>query len=138
MRAVLDTNVLISGLVFGGKPLPVMELIFSGGCEQVVSEPALKELERKLSTKFGWRSPAIALALEAIRDRAVIVSPSEAVTECIDPKDNMFLEAAVEGRADCIVSGDKHLLRMKRFRGIDIWTVDEFLRRMGRENPVRP
>jgi putative PIN family toxin of toxin-antitoxin system len=70
--------------------------------------------------------------LEAIRDRAVIVSPSEAVTECIDPKDNMFLEAAVEGRADSIVSGDKHLLRMKRFRGIDIWTVDEFL------NPGRP
>lgn len=53
------------------------------------------------------------------------------VTDCSDPKDNMFLEAAVEGRADCIVSGDKHLLRMKTFRGVDILTVGQFLDRMG-------
>ena len=132
MRAVLDTNVLISGLVFGGKPLAAMEVFFSGRCELVVSEPALKELDRKLSTKFGWRSPAIALALETIRDRASIVSPSFALTDCVDPDDNRILEAALEGRADCIVSGDKrHLLRMKVFRGIKIMTVNDFLERIG-------
>ena len=43
----------------------------------------------------------------------------------------MFLEAAVEGRAGCIFSGDKHLLRMKGFRGVDILTVSQFLDRMG-------
>jgi putative PIN family toxin of toxin-antitoxin system len=105
MPVVLDTSVLISGLVFGGKPLAVMEFIFSGRLDLVVSEPALLELEQKLSTKFGWRSTAIALALETIRDQAMIVVPSVALTDCIDPKDNMFLEAAVAGAADCIVSG---------------------------------
>jgi hypothetical protein len=109
-----------------------MEFIYSGGCDLVVSEPALKELEQKLSIKFSWRRQAPALALETIRDRARIVSPGVALTECIDPKDNMFLEAALAGEADCIVSGDKHLLRMKVFRGIKIMTVNDFLLSVGR------
>jgi predicted nucleic acid-binding protein len=53
------------------------------------------------------------------------------LTDRVDPDDNMFLEAAVAGAADCIVSGDKHLLRMKQFRGIEILTVNDFLLRVG-------
>jgi predicted nucleic acid-binding protein len=63
-------------------------------------------------------------------DVAEMVAPNESVTDCVDQDDTMFLEAAAEGRADCIVSGDKHLLNMKSFRGIEILTVDGFLSRM--------
>ncbi len=69
--------------------------------------------------------------MEVIRRNAIAVEPNLVVTDCSDPKDNMFLEVAAEGRADCIVSGDKHLLRMKAFRGADILTVGQFLDRMG-------
>lgn len=64
-------------------------------------------------------------------DAAEIVEPCFAITECADPDDNRILEAAVEGRADCIVTGDRrHLLRMKAFRGIEIITVNDFLARL--------
>lgn len=132
MRAVLDTNVYISGLVFGGKPRAGIEFVFSGGCRLVVSEPILNELSRKLSTKFGWRNSEIDLALRTIRDNATVVSPSEVVTDCADPDDNRILEAAQAGAANFTVSGDKkHLLRMKSFRGIAIISVDDFLTSLG-------
>jgi uncharacterized protein len=60
---------------------------------------------------------------------AEVVSPDFELTECQDPDDNRILEAAVAGHADVIVSGDKHLLRMNRFRGTQILTVDDFLSR---------
>jgi predicted nucleic acid-binding protein len=78
MRVVLDTNVLVSGLVFGGKPLAVMEVFFSGRCELVVSEPVLKELEQKLSTKFGWRS----LALSRVGVRGILGWGETRVERC--------------------------------------------------------
>lgn len=59
-----------------------------------------------------------------------MVSPEFELTDCVDPDDNCILEAAVTGRADCIVTGDNHLLRMKAFRGIEILTVHDFLLRM--------
>jgi putative PIN family toxin of toxin-antitoxin system len=131
MRVVLDTNVFISGLVFGGKPQAAIELVLSDGL-LIVSDPILEEVARKLPAKFGWRNSAVELAVRTIRASATLVSPRLAVTDCPDPNDNMFLEAAVEGTADCIVSGDKHLLRMKVFRGIKIMTVNDFLMRLGR------
>ena len=109
----------------------ILELVLSGGCELVLSDPILKELRRKLSTRFGWRDAEIDLALEIFRDSATIVSPCLVVADCVDASDNMFLEAAVEGRADCIVSGDRHLLRMGSFRGTEILTVAQFLERIG-------
>jgi putative PIN family toxin of toxin-antitoxin system len=131
MRVVFDTNVFISGLIFGGKPQVAMEFVLSDGCTLIVSEPILEELGRKLLTKFGWLNPAVDSAVKTIRDSATAVAPDLVLTDCVDPDDNMFLEAAVEGRADCVVSGDQHLLRMKRFRGIEILTVSDFLLRIG-------
>jgi len=55
------------------------------------------------------------------------------LSACDDPDDDRILEAAVEGCADCIVSGDKHLLRMKTFQGIEILKVGEFLLRIASE-----
>jgi predicted nucleic acid-binding protein len=62
-----------------------------------------------------------------------MVRPEFVITECVDPDDNRILEAAVEGRADCIVTGDNHLLRLREFRGIPILTAHDFLLRLESE-----
>ena len=67
-----------------------------------------------------------------------MVTPEFELTDCQDPDDNRILEAAVAGRADCIVSGDKrHLLRMGTFRGIEIVTASDFLLRLDPAAPPR-
>jgi putative PIN family toxin of toxin-antitoxin system len=65
--------------------------------------------------------------INLIRLRGELVSPSRQIDACRDPEDNRFLEAADEGNADVIVSGDAVLLDMKEFEGIRILTVAEFL-----------
>jgi predicted nucleic acid-binding protein len=71
------------------------------------------------------------LAVADIRGAAQLVEPHLAIIDCADPDDNRILEAAVAGHADYIVTGDKrHLLRMKAFRGIEMITVNDFLRRL--------
>ena len=111
MRVVIDTNVFVSSLVFGNKPREAAASAMLGLCELVVSEAILKELARILSGKFGWESGLVSLAVADIRRTADVVEPHLVLTDCADPDDNRILEAAVEGRADCIVSGDRrHLL----------------------------
>lgn len=128
---VLDTNVLISALVFGGRPLEAVEFCLSGGCKLIASEPILAELAGILSGKFRWQQREIRDAVERIRQFSDVVDPEIVVTDCSDPDDNRILEAAVAGAADFIVSGDKHLRRMKAYRGIEILNVGGFLSRMG-------
>jgi putative PIN family toxin of toxin-antitoxin system len=131
MRVVLDTNIYVSGLGYGGKPELVLDEMGLAEYTLLVSEDILMELEEVLSLKFGWSPRSVASALTRIRDAAEMVSPQQTVSECADPDDNRILEAALEGEADCIVSGDKHLLRMKSFRGIQILTASDFLSRRG-------
>jgi uncharacterized protein len=85
-----------------------------------------------LIEKFGWSQAKAAVSIRGIRQAAEVVVPKVRVADCEDPDDNQILEAAVEGVADVIVSGDKHLLRMKMYRGIEILTIGEFLSQAGR------
>jgi hypothetical protein len=61
---------------------------------------------------------------------ADVVKPDIVLSDCEDPDDNRILEAAVAGGVECVVSGDRHLLRMKVFRGVEIVNVDEFIDRI--------
>jgi uncharacterized protein len=130
MRVVLDTNIYISGWGFGGKPALVLDAIALPRVTLIATNEILAELEDVLSKKFGWPRRSIDSALEKIRNTAAMVNPSFVLTDCADPDDNRILEAAVAGVADCIVSGDNHLLRMKTFRGIEILTPGDFLLRL--------
>jgi putative PIN family toxin of toxin-antitoxin system len=65
--------------------------------------------------------------LGALLREAIVVDTMEVVRACRDPKDDMYLELAVSGKATCIVSGDQDLLLLNPFRGIPIITPDEFL-----------
>jgi putative PIN family toxin of toxin-antitoxin system len=126
MRAVVDTNVFFSALrvvPVPGRLSPPGQLLLRAGWGDftlIMSEAILAELEGVLERKFQWEQSRLAATMARIRDMSEIVHPSLTVADCRDPDDNRILEAAIEGRADLIVSGDKDLLDMKAFRGIEI------------------
>jgi putative PIN family toxin of toxin-antitoxin system len=129
VRVVADTNVLVSALIFpGGSPEAFYRLVLEGQIELVTSRPLLVELGRVLVDKFGWEPQRAEEAVEQVIRLAEIVEPREAVSELeADPADNRVLEAAAEGGADAIVSGDRHLLGLGSWRGIPIEAPAAFL-----------
>ena len=132
MRVVADTNVFISALVFGGLPGRFLDLALRRKFTLVISKALLDELDEKLRGKFAV-SESDALAIRArLEDNATVVDPDfelNAVPD--DPDDNRVLECALAGKADYIISGDRHLLRIGNFEGIAIVTVRQFLETAG-------
>lgn len=129
MRVVLDTNVLVSALVFpGGPPEAVYRMAIEKRFELVTSPPLLAELGRVLTEKFGRDLPAAREAVGGVSSVGTIVRPSRrlAVVDA-DPDDNRVLEAAVTGKADVIVSGDRHLRALGAWEGIRILDPSSFL-----------
>jgi len=129
-RVTLDSNVYLSGFVFGGKPKRVLEMAIDGEIEVAVSDPIIQEVRRHLLGKFGWSEPRAAEAVESITEFAKHVTPTEAIdTVPTDPDDNRVLECAVSAGSQTIVTGDDDLLRIVAFRGIEIVRVADFLTR---------
>jgi len=129
-RVTLDSNVYVSGFVFGGKPKRVLEMAIDGEIEVAVSDPIIQEVRRHLLGKFGWSEPRAAEAIESITEFAKHVTPTEAIdTVPTDPDDNRVLECAVSAGSQTIVTGDDDLLRLVAFRGIEIVRVADFLTR---------
>ena len=88
-RVTLDSNVYLSGFVFGGKPKRVLEMAIDGEIEVAVSDPIIQEVRRHLLGKFGWSEPRAAEAVESIAEFAKHVTPTETVdTVPTDPDDN--------------------------------------------------
>lgn len=127
-RVVLDTNVLVSGLL-GGTATEVIRRWRAGAFDLLLSENIMTEYEAVLSRpKFNLPTWVVQELLGYIRGKAEWVAPSseiEAVTR--DPSDNKFLEAAITGQADWLVSGDQDLLDMEEYEGISIIPPHEFL-----------
>lgn len=129
MRVVLDTNVLVSALIFpGATPETVYRLALEGRIELVTSPPLLAELARVLAEKFGWTQVAVTEALEQIRRIALIVEPSNSLRViATDPADDRVLEAANAADAPVIVSGDHHLLDLGGWQSLRILSPAAFL-----------
>ena len=135
MKVVVDTNVLVSALVFpGGVPEPVYRLAIEGGITLVTSPPLLAELGRVLTEKFGWQDDYVRAALAQIVRIGEIVEPVERVSVIADdPEDDRVLEAAQTAGAAVIVSGDRHLLGLGRWGEVAILGPAEFLADLGPE-----
>jgi putative PIN family toxin of toxin-antitoxin system len=129
LKAVIDTTVWISGIFWHGLPHQILEMWKAGDFEIIVSEAILTEIERKLSEKaieFKIETEVVNEWLDLITGEAIFVQPQDKIQVCRDPDDDLFLEAAVEGRADFIVSGDKDLTDMGKFREIKLVTPRQF------------
>jgi len=124
MRAVLDTNVLISGVIATGVPHELLVKGFNHEYQIVVSVETLTEFRKtllKYPDRFHMDEQEIQDEVETIRYFAEFVAPQEDITAVEDdPDDDKFLEAAVAGDVDYLVSGDGHLLSLDSFRGIEI------------------
>lgn len=134
MKVVIDTNVLISrALSDKGAPARIIEQWVDGAFELVISEDILAEYERVLGyeriRKHGVVTSAQISSLTfKIREAATFVKPDRALNVVSrDPDDNKFLECALFGGADYIVSGDAHLLSIGKYEGIQIVAPAAFL-----------
>ena len=129
-RCVYDTNVLVSPLLFDrSTPAQAFFAALHTG-EIILSADVIAELDGVLDReKFnrcvteGERERF----LRSLLREADLIEIEQKIQACRDPKDDKFLELAVDGGADCIVSGDEDLLMLDPFRGIPILTPDKFL-----------
>lgn len=128
-RIVVDTNILISAFLFGGKPEVVLERALLGHVSLVASRDILDELEGVLCGKKFRYPPEVARSIvRELEAMCEIVTPTRKVAVVkADPCDNMVLECAVEARVDYVVSGDSHLLKLERFEDIPILSPAQFL-----------
>jgi putative PIN family toxin of toxin-antitoxin system len=128
MRIVVDTNVIVSALVFGGLPRRVFEAVEAGRCEFYYSGEIESETRRVLHDKFGWDEQRLDRYLPVLWKLGERVTPQHRVNAVKDdPDDNRILECALAAGADMIVSGDGHLLKLNAYEGIAILTPREFL-----------
>ncbi|GBE05992.1 hypothetical protein BMS3Abin10_01633 [bacterium BMS3Abin10] len=130
MKVVLDTNVYISAILFGGNCEEILRLAALGSFELVISKNIIIELKTILKGKFKWSKKQISETITYIKNIATVVNPDISLSIISnDPSDNKILECAVTVKAGCIVTGDKnHLLPLKEYKGIKIMTPSEFLR----------
>jgi uncharacterized protein len=129
IKAVADTNVYLSAILFGGKPEKVMYLARNGQIQLFISLPILAELSEVLRKKFGWSSWQISQVDLFIREQTTVVIPDRKLNIIKDYEaDNRILECALEADADFIISGDKrHLLFLREFAGKKIVSPGDFL-----------
>lgn len=129
VRTVIDTNVVVSGLLFPGS-IPAQAILKAQSVTVVASNAMRVELlavfSRSRFDRYAKRADRLQLASAFIlaTEEVWITLP---IHICRDPRDNKFLEAAVYGNADAIVTGDKDLLALNPFRGIRILTPAAFL-----------
>ena len=133
MRAVIDTGVLISALIRRqGTTGDVLRALRDGHFTAIYSTEMIVEIIEVLGrpsfrTKYHIEPDDITGLINLIRLRGELVTPVRRVTACRDPNDDRFLEAALAGNADCVVSGDADLLELTPFENIPILRPAEFL-----------
>jgi len=132
-KVVLDTNVTISALFWEGNPRKIYDLVRDGKLNMLLSDDMEKEIIRVLGyEKFGLSPQEILPFLRNLRTHARHVETKSKIFVVIDdPTDNIFLECALDGSADFIISGDKHLLAIKVYKGVEIMRAGEFLLKEG-------
>jgi putative PIN family toxin of toxin-antitoxin system len=129
MKVLFDTNLFISAFIVpGGRAETAFRLARRRSCELYVSVAILAETAQKLRNKFNQPERDIEEALRMIGRSAKVLKPTSNVTLLEDLPDNRILECAIEGRVDLVVTGDRHLLKLRKFENIPIVRLADFLR----------
>ncbi len=133
-RVVFDTNVIVSALVFDGKPRAALQAVIRDEIELLISHEILDEtIEVLQRPKFRLNSALIQqIGIELLQITSLVTTHSRIDLIQEDPDDNRVLECALDGGASTIVSGDSDLLKLKKYKSIDIINVDAFLRTIGK------
>lgn len=127
VKVLLDTNVIISAIGFGGKPRDMLALVLKNRIRAVTSPVLLAELEDVINKKFPLLTVEYKRINRLIRKKFKIVEPKKSLRILHDEPDNRVLEAATQGKCSYIITGDKELLKLGHFQKIKILSTDEFL-----------
>lgn len=136
MRVVVDTNVLVSAVIRPqGTTGQVLHLLRLRRFDLLMSRASFAELvdvlsRPRLRTKYQLTDYTLRPILRLLYLRSVMLQPQEKVAGCRDPKDDVYLELAIAGAADYVVTGDADLLVLHPFRSIPIITPAAFLTRV--------
>ena len=128
MRVVIDTNILISAIFWGGKPKRLLNSVRRGEVIFLTTETLLAELRKVLTSKdrpFRLSDKDTDIIIDHLKGIAHLVSPTIKINVCRDEPDNRVLECALDGGADSIVTGDNDLLDLKTFKGIRIVRIND-------------
>lgn len=128
IKIVLDSNVFISALFWKGAPYQIFKEVLKGAILNFTSPEILEEIKKKLLDKFQLPPEKVKEFLEIIIFNSQIVHPKKKINLVKkDPSDNKIIECALEAGASFVISGDKHLLEIKEYKGIKIISPREFL-----------
>jgi putative PIN family toxin of toxin-antitoxin system len=131
LKVILDTNVLISGVYFGGYPYRILEAWNNDKLILIVSKEILDEYGR-IGRMLAEQFPLINFEpmLKFVMTNAVIVKPGKLRQPvCNDPDDDKFFACAMSAGCKTIISGDKHLLKVSGFKEISVLKPREFVER---------
>jgi uncharacterized protein len=124
-----DSNIYISALNWGGKPLQLLEMALAGEVRLFISDAIMEETLEVLERKFNFSPERLQKTQAYIASCSVRVEPKVTLNVVeADPDDNRIVECAVESGSEQIITHDNDLLRMKEYKGIKIMKVAEFLR----------
>ena len=132
IRAVIDTNVVVSALLFGGRPGLLVPLWKTGQIQAIACKEIIDEYIRVMTyPKFKLSEEEIHYLLHfEILPYFDVISVGLAHSPIIqkDPSDDMFILCAEAGKANVIISGDQHLLSLKNYKKIKILNPEQFLK----------
>ncbi len=136
MRVVLDTNVVVSAILFGGKPQEILKAAVAGDLRLCISEAMVTELQGVLQRpKFGFKAQIIQSVISELTLLAEWITPTKHFNFVkADPADNQVIDCAVEASADYIISGDKHLLQQGKCGKVEIANPDAFIKILARSH----
>lgn len=125
MRIVVDTNVIISGLFFGGYPGKVIQYVLNGIFSPYISEEILEEYISVIQRLSKDRQMSNSETFSGFLARATVIEPKTSLKLSRDPTDDKFINCAVDSHAVFIVSGDEDLLALKKVKNVSIITAKE-------------
>ena len=130
MRIVVDTNVVISGVFFGGVPQRILEAVVTQEVTACATPEIVEEYQRVVEEMIDRRLGHIHRdVLMPFITELALYSPHTKISVCRDPDDDKFLACALDSSSYYIVSGDKDLLDMKHYQGVTIVTAADFCKR---------
>lgn len=127
MKIVVDTNVVISGVFFGGNPRRIVEAIVNGSINAYATADIMDEYMEIIDSMITRKQGKLSLRiLSPLFSSFKVIEGKSQIAVCRDPDDDKFLECAVDAKALYIVSGDNDLLDIEAYDGIQIITAKEF------------
>ncbi|MCG2691917.1 putative toxin-antitoxin system toxin component, PIN family [Microgenomates group bacterium] len=132
LKVVLDTNVIVSAIVFGGKPELILNLITAEKIDGYISRFIIAETCGILRQKFKHTESEIEAIEETLKNAFSLIEPNFSISIVKDnPPDNKILACALAAKADYLISGDKkHILLLKKIKNIPILSPEQFLKLM--------